>query len=134
MPGEYVNNVSFSVRKGEIFGIGGLAGHGKLGVANGLMGLYRASGTVICDGKEIPLNDPNAALEAGLVLLSEDRRGVGLLLDESIENNIAMPSIVGRNKFVRRLGPLPVSIEDRKAYQETCREHDIPAGYQVHRA
>ncbi|HOP71440.1 MAG TPA: ATP-binding cassette domain-containing protein, partial [Bacillota bacterium] len=54
----------------------------------------------------------------GLVLLSEDRRGVGLLLDESIENNIAMPSIVGRNKFVRRLGPLPVSIEDRKAIRK----------------
>lgn len=118
MPGEYVDNVSFSVRKGEIFGIGGLAGHGKLGIANGLMGLYRTSGTVVCDGKEMPLNDPNAALEAGLVLLSEDRRGVGLLLDESIENNIAMPSIVGKSKFVEKLGPLPILIEDRKSIRE----------------
>jgi simple sugar transport system ATP-binding protein len=122
MPGEYVNDVTFSVRRGEIFGIGGLAGHGKLGIANGLMGLYRASGSVMCDGEEIPLNDPKAAMEAGLVLLSEDRRGVGLLLDESIENNIAMPGIVGRNRFVRKLGPLPVSIEDRKAIREHARE------------
>jgi simple sugar transport system ATP-binding protein len=122
MPGEYVNSANLAVRRGEILGIGGLAGHGKLGVANGIMGLYPSSGTVICDGKEIPLNNAQAALEAGLVFLSEDRRGVGLLLDESIEDNIALASMISKKKFLKRIGPLPISILDRKSIREHASE------------
>ncbi|HHY12001.1 MAG TPA: sugar ABC transporter ATP-binding protein [Firmicutes bacterium] len=122
MPGEYVNGVDLNVRKGEILGIGGLAGHGKLGIANGLMGLCHSAGTVMCDSQEIPLNDSRAALDAGLVFLSEDRRGVGLLLDESIEDNIALASVVSRNKFVKKVGPLPISVEDGKSIREHARE------------
>jgi simple sugar transport system ATP-binding protein len=122
MPGEYVNSANLTVRRGEILGIGGLAGHGKLGVANGIMGLYPSSGTVICDRKEIPLNNAQAALEAGLVFLSEDRRGVGLLLDESIEDNIALASMISKKKFLKKIGPLPISILDRKSIREHARE------------
>ena len=59
MPGETVRNVSLDVREGEILGIGGLAGQGKLGIPNGIMGLYEAGGTVTLEGKEIPLNNPS---------------------------------------------------------------------------
>ena len=51
MPGETVRNVNLDIRKGEIFGIGGLAGQGKLGIPNGVMGLYEAGGEVVFDGK-----------------------------------------------------------------------------------
>ncbi len=122
MPGEYVNSANLTVRRGEILGIGGLAGHGKLGVANGIMGLYPSSGTVVCDGKEIPLNNAQEALEAGLVFLSEDRRGVGLLIDESIEDNIALASMISKRKFLKRIGPLPISILDRKSIREHAGE------------
>ena len=40
MPGETIKNVSLKVRRGEILGIGGLAGQGKLGIPNGIMGLF----------------------------------------------------------------------------------------------
>ena len=53
MPGETVRDVSFEVKKGEIFGIGGLAGHGKLGIPNGIMGLYPAGGRVRVFGKTL---------------------------------------------------------------------------------
>ena len=56
MPGEIVRNVDLDIREGEILGIGGLAGQGKLGIPNGVMGLYEAGGTVEFDGKPIPLN------------------------------------------------------------------------------
>ena len=51
MPGETVRNVSLDVREGEILGIGGLAGQGKLGIPNGIMGLYHAGGEVTLRGR-----------------------------------------------------------------------------------
>ncbi len=46
MPGETVRDVSIEVRQGEIFGLGGLAGQGKVGISNGIMGLYVSGGKV----------------------------------------------------------------------------------------
>lgn len=106
MPGERVKGLDLKVKKGEILGIGGLAGHGKIGIANGIMGLYETSGTIIKDGKELPLNNPREILNSSIAFLSEDRRGVGLLLDDSIEFNIAFSSLEIQNKFLKKVGPL----------------------------
>ncbi len=103
MPGEIVRDVSLDVRKGEILGIGGLAGQGKLGIPNGIMGLYDAGGKVVFEGKEIPLNSPRKCLDASMAFVSEDRRGVGLLLDESLEWNIAFTAMEVKGKFLRPL-------------------------------
>jgi len=105
MPGEPVVDVALAVREGEIFGIGGLAGHGKLGIANGVMGLYPASGRVAWLGAPLPLNDPRASLHRGLAFVSEDRRGVGLLPDESIELNIGLSALEAQGRF---LHPFPI--------------------------
>jgi len=114
MPGEVVRGVSLAVRRGEILGIGGLAGHGKIGIANGIMGLYPASGKVTKDGREVPLNSPDRALAMGLAFVSEDRRGVGLLLDESIERNIAAIAMQVQNKFLAGWPHLPaLRLENR---------------------
>lgn len=103
MPGEKVRNVSLEVRKGEILGIGGLAGQGKLGIANGIMGLYPAGGDVTLDGKRIALNAPLESIRAGFAFISEDRRGIGLLLGESIALNIAFAAMQVQGKFLRRI-------------------------------
>ena len=102
MPGETVREVSFSVQEGEIFGIGGLAGQGKLGVANGIMGLFPAGGRVLVHGEKIRLGDPAHSLSHNMAFVSEDRRGVGLLLDEPIDWNIAFTAMQVQNKFVKR--------------------------------
>lgn len=115
MPGELVRNVSLDVKEGEILGIGGLAGQGKLGIPNGIMGLYEAGGTVEFDGKEIPLNAPRRCLDSGLAFVSEDRRGVGLLLDESLEWNVAFPAMQMQNKFLKNLLGGLVKWRDEKA-------------------
>ena len=123
MPGETVRNVSFDVMKGEILGIGGLAGQGKLGIPNGIMGLYQAGGTVTFEGKEIPLNAPRKCLDASFAFVSEDRRGVGLLLDESLEWNVAFPAMQIQNKFlVRILGGL-IKWRDEKAIEEVTERY-----------
>lgn len=118
MPGEIVRNVNLDIKEGEILGIGGLAGQGKLGIPNGVMGLYEAGGTVEFDGKPIALNTPRKCLDEGLAFVSEDRRGVGLLLDESLEWNVAFPAMQIQNKFVKNfLGGL-IKWRDEKAIRE----------------
>ena len=118
MPGETVRNVTLDIKEGEILGIGGLAGQGKLGIPNGIMGLYEAGGTVELDGKPIPLNSPRKCLDASLAFVSEDRRGVGLLLDETLEWNVAFPAMQVQNKFLKHyLGGL-VKWRDEKAIRE----------------
>ncbi|MCF0247651.1 MAG: sugar ABC transporter ATP-binding protein [Synergistes sp.] len=102
MPGERVHGVDIEIKKGEIIGIGGLAGQGKLGIANGVMGTYPTRGKVIFKGKELQLNSPHEAIKAGIAFVSEDRKGVGLLLDESIELNIAFTAIQVKDRFMKK--------------------------------
>lgn len=101
MPGEMVKGVDLDIRKGEIFGIGGLAGQGKIGIPNGIMGIYESSGTVEVFGKKLNLNNLGEALRNGIASVSEDRRGVGLLLDESIEENIVFSAIQIKKQFLK---------------------------------
>jgi len=100
MPGEYVKKVDLDIYKGEILGIGGLAGQGKIGIANGLMGLCDSSGEVTFKEKTFTLNSPLYSLKNKLAFVSEDRRGVGLLLENSIENNIAISSMQINDEFL----------------------------------
>ncbi|NLL37410.1 MAG: sugar ABC transporter ATP-binding protein [Fretibacterium sp.] len=119
MPGETVQSVTLNVRRGEVLGIGGLAGQGKIGIANGIMGLFPSRGSVKLNGEPLNLNDPRASLDAGLAFVSEDRRGTGLLLDDSIEFNIAGTAIQIQNKFMT---PGPLSVLDKKAMTAHARE------------
>lgn len=119
MPGERVNGLNLDVRNGEIFGIGGLAGQGKLGIPNGIMGLYKSTGTVEVFGKILDLTKLGEALRSGIAFVSEDRRGVGLLLDESIEFNIAFSAMQIKGDFLIKLGPISL-FDWRKA-----REHAL---------
>jgi len=123
MPGETVRDVSFSVKQGEIFGIGGLAGQGKLGIPNGIMGLFAAGGKIFLEGTEIPLGNPKTVLDSGMAFVSEDRRGVGLLLDESLDWNIAFGAMQTRGAFLKKyLGGL-CCLRDEKAMKALADEY-----------
>ncbi len=108
MPGEALRGLNLDVMEGEIIGIGGLAGQGKVGLPNGVMGLYPAQGTVELFGEKLPLSNPESSLQKGMSMVSEDRRGVGLLLDESIEDNIAFNAMQLKKEFLTGLGPLKI--------------------------
>ena len=112
MPGEKVQDVSFKVHKGEIVGIGGLAGQGKLGIANGIMGLYPADGKVVFKGRELSLNDTRDALKSDIAFVSEDRKGVGLLLNSPIDLNIAFTALENEGRFLKKYGP--IKLADKK--------------------
>ena len=116
MPGEQVKDVSLDIHEGEIFGIGGLAGQGKVGIPNGIMGVYDAEGDVELFGEPVRLNDAHAALSSGMAMVSEDRRGVGLLLDESIEDNIVFNAMQVNGGFTKSL--LGAKLKDGKQIRE----------------
>ncbi|MBQ7724228.1 MAG: sugar ABC transporter ATP-binding protein, partial [Lachnospiraceae bacterium] len=71
-------------------------------IPNGIMGLYQAGGKVVFNGQEIPLNSPRKCLDASLAFVSEDRRGVGLLLDETLEWNVSFPAMQVQDKYLKK--------------------------------
>jgi len=123
MPGEQVNGISFEVQKGEIFGIGGLTGQGKLGIANGIMGLYTTEGEVKFKNKLISLDNTKEILERGIAFVSEDRRGLGLLLDQPVFWNIAFAAIQVKGDFVKPLLGGIIKWLDDKAMIKVAREY-----------
>ena len=106
MPGEKVCGIDLQLRRGEILGIGGLAGQGKVGIPNGILGLYPASGEIEFDGQKVEPEKLGDALKKGIAFVSEDRRGVGLLLDMSIEENITFTASQIKGKFLKKFGPI----------------------------
>jgi simple sugar transport system ATP-binding protein len=123
MPGETVRDVSFAVKQGEIFGIGGLAGQGKLGIPNGIMGLFAAGGAAFLEGQNIVIGDPKAALDAGMAFVSEDRRGVGLLLDESLDWNIAFGAMQIKGSYLSSFFGGIFRLRDEKAMCKLAEEY-----------
>jgi ribose transport system ATP-binding protein len=84
-------DVSFSVRAGEIFGIAGLIGAGRTELVRAIAGADAiASGTVKVAGKAVRLNGPADAIRAGVVLVPEDRKEQGVILDQTIGENLAL--------------------------------------------
>jgi ABC-type sugar transport system ATPase subunit len=98
-------NVSFTLRRGEVLGFAGLVGAGRSEVAQAIFGLDpRATGRVTVKGRELPLGDVRAALRAGVGLLPEDRKRLGLVLSMNCRENtsLAMLPRLTRAGFVRR--------------------------------
>ncbi|OHD53715.1 MAG: D-xylose ABC transporter ATP-binding protein [Spirochaetes bacterium GWF1_51_8] len=101
LPGEkVVRDVSFDVYQGEILGIAGLMGAGRSELVMGLFGAWgkSARGKVVVDGREIVLRSPKDAIDAGIALVTEDRKLLGLLLEQDIVFNTTLASL---NRFVK---------------------------------
>ncbi|HTB85937.1 MAG TPA: sugar ABC transporter ATP-binding protein [Candidatus Sulfotelmatobacter sp.] len=92
-------NISFKVRKGEVFGIAGLMGAGRTDVMETVFGLRRAdAGCVKVDGREVKIHSPAAAIRHRMALITEDRAIKGLNLKASVRDNI---TLAGLKKFTR---------------------------------
>lgn len=89
-PARHFRDVSFSVRKGEIFGIAGLVGAGRTELVRAIAGADPISeGTVTLNGKDITPSSPGDAIRNGIILVPEDRKLQGVVLDHAIRENIA---------------------------------------------
>ncbi len=96
LPGSYlVKNASFVARKGEILGISGLMGAGRTELVGGVFGAYpdQTTGEVKLNGQKLDIKSPKDAIDAGIALLTEDRKALGLFLDKSISFNTTISSL-----------------------------------------
>lgn len=98
----FFEDVSFSMKKGEILGITGILGSGRTELALSLFGILKAdSGTIKINGKEVTINNPSAAMENKIGYVPEDRLTEGLFLPRSIGDNIVISEI---DNFTNKLG------------------------------
>jgi ribose transport system ATP-binding protein len=87
--GRRVLGCSFDARAGEVLGIAGLVGSGRTELARLIFGADpKTTGTVSLEGKELAIAGPRDAMDAGIAYLTEDRKGLGLFLDMTINENI----------------------------------------------
>ena len=88
---EGVKNVSFSVRAGEVLGIGGLVGSGRSELVNTIFGAQKMqSGEIFIKGKKVDINSPSKAIENGIGLIPEDRKLHGLMLEKDVGFNLSI--------------------------------------------
>ncbi|WP_312419247.1 sugar ABC transporter ATP-binding protein [Shinella sp.] len=89
-----LQDINFEVRRGEIFGICGLAGSGRTEVLRAIAGADALdSGEITVDGERLALRSPGAALSKGIGLLPEDRKTEGLFLDQSVAFNVTISAL-----------------------------------------
>jgi ribose transport system ATP-binding protein len=112
---------SFSVRSGEVLGIGGMIGAGRTELMEGLMGLRPShAAKVVLNDRAIANRSVATLMQAGIVYLTEDRKGKGLLLDEKLAPNLTLQALDRVN---------PAAVLDRKAesaaLQRAVSDYDI---------
>ncbi len=92
VPG-HVESASFVLRKGEILGFAGLIGAGRTELFEALVGLRARRGEVRLEGRPVGFRDAAASMAAGIVYLSEDRKGKGLLLQQDLRTNLTLAAL-----------------------------------------
>ncbi|MCY3996809.1 MAG: sugar ABC transporter ATP-binding protein [Rhodobacter sp.] len=104
LPGAF-EDVSFTLRRGEIIGLGGLVGAGRTDVARALFGVApAASGQITVGGTRASIQKPTDAIDLGLAFVPEDRAGHGIFATLSVEHNLtaAIPDNIAPGWFINR--------------------------------
>src|SRR5580698_206215 len=128
VPG-WADNVSFSVRAGEVLGFAGLVGAGRTELFESLIGVRaRTAGRISLDGKEVKLRNPRDAMRHGLTYLSEDRKGRGLHVDMALKDNLTMMTLE------RYAHPFIDGASERGALRQAVEDFGIRTGNLASRA
>lgn len=107
---EFVHDVSFDLKRGQVLGISGLAGAGRTELAKTIYGALPVdSGSVEVLGKRVSITSPTAAIRHGIFYVSEDRKGDGLVLSLDVKSNITLSGL----RKITRHGSLDLRAENR---------------------
>jgi len=117
-----LDNINFTIRKGEIVGIAGLMGAGRTELAMSLFGKAygkNITGKIIKNGKEVQFKDVATAIQNGLAYVSEDRKGNGLILMEDIKQNITLATLnrITKNAVLDKNKEIMVAEEYRQKFR-----------------
>ncbi|MFD2831538.1 sugar ABC transporter ATP-binding protein [Corticicoccus populi] len=94
-----VNNISFSLKKGEILGFAGLMGAGRTEIMRALFGVDPGDKTVEIENENVSIKSPVDAIKNGLGFITENRKSEGLILDFNLVDNLTLPSIKSFSNF-----------------------------------
>lgn len=95
-----LKNINFSLKQGEILGLGGLVGSGRTEIARAIFGADKAiSSEITIKGKKVSIKSPKHALESGIGLIPEDRKGQGCILGMKISENISISILKRLSKY-----------------------------------
>lgn len=87
-------NVSFSVRAGEVLGVAGLMGSGRTEIMEAIFGARPFDGgDIYIDGRPVRIRSPRQAVEHGIAMITEDRKQKGLILEMSVHENLTLPKL-----------------------------------------
>lgn len=112
--GPKVQDVTFDVNRGEIVALTGLVGAGRTETARLIFGADRRdAGSITLDGQELQILSPRDAIAAGICLLTEDRKGQGLVLNRSVVENFGLPNLTAFSR-----GGLIQRKRERSAFQQ----------------
>jgi ribose transport system ATP-binding protein len=117
--GKAFRDVSFDVAQGEILGFAGLIGAGRTEVVRAISGADRLdSGTIEIEGRKVSYTSPKGAVQAGIFMVPEDRKGQGLLLERTVGENIALPweTKLGRGGMVTSAGIDRIAQEQKRRF------------------
>ena len=104
MPGERLDGLDLDVLDGEILGLTGYSGHGRLAPGNGLAGLYPSEGRITFSGMDILPGRMNRIINEGIYFLSEERITNALLMDKSVMENMLFTAVQMKKEFRNSLG------------------------------
>ncbi|MDX3130983.1 sugar ABC transporter ATP-binding protein [Streptomyces europaeiscabiei] len=120
-----LRGIDLRLRAGEVLGVGGLQGSGRSALARALFGAAPFStGQVTVDGAPVRLRSPRAAMRAGIAYVSEDRKGEGIVAEQSVLDNALLagravrPGWVGRGARTARVRELLAAVELRAAGED----------------
>lgn len=110
-----VEDISFSVKKGEVLGLAGLVGAGRTEVVSAIFGMIKKkSGDIFIDGKKVNIKDTSSAMKKGLALVTEDRKKYGLIFIWNILKNITISDL----KAVSSINLFPSKRKEEKNAKE----------------
>jgi ribose transport system ATP-binding protein/D-xylose transport system ATP-binding protein len=110
-PQDLLRDVSLTARRGEIVGIAGVVGAGRTELLSAIYGRLHHRGTIAVEGRPVTLRSPADARRAGIAMLTEDRKGSGLLFNFGLSQNVTIGNLTG----VARRGFLDRAVEGRVA-------------------
>ncbi|MBR4776091.1 MAG: sugar ABC transporter ATP-binding protein [Lachnospiraceae bacterium] len=120
-----VDNVNINVRKGEIIGIAGLMGAGRTELAMSIFGKSygnNISGEILIDGKEVHMNSVKEAIEHKIAYVTEDRKGNGLILSNTIKINTTLANLkdVSKHKVINKDDEYGAAVDYRQKLAIKC--------------
>ncbi len=127
-----LQNISLTLRRGEILGLAGLVGAGRTELVMSLFGAWGrvSGGSLVLNGRELTARTPEAVIEAGISLASEDRKRYGLVLNQSIRSNITLPNLgqVSHNGVLNGQQEQAAAEDYRKQLGVRCASLEQPVG------